>query len=287
MKPMLASPMKDNSVKHWNEWSIEEKFDGHRLIVHVTNIVQAFARPRGDGRMIERVLPDHLTRQLRLLPPGIYDGELLSGDTGTDVTRGDLAHERSFVVFDLMQAGDIDTTRLEYFGRRKALELIFDSIRNNPSVLRLAVSKPLTREDDMVRFLKLIWSANGEGAIIKRNHSYYQPGKRSKDWIKIKRVMHATLTVVGFEASRGEVVDRGPFAIVKLRDDDGNETTAKTLNDFELKKFNDAAQKIEGTLDHVLRTHPAIGRKLVIEFPQRTRTGGYQGPVRWDRWDDE
>lgn len=286
MKPMLACPMKDGLIKHWNEWSIEEKFDGHRLIVHVNPdpgqpSVQAFARPRGDGRMIERVLPDHLQRELRLLPSGIYDGELLSGDTGTDVTRGDLAHERSFVVFDLLRAGIIDTTRIEYFGRRAALELIFSKIKNSPSVLRLATTKLLTREDDMVRFLKLVWGANGEGAILKRNHSFYHAGKRTKDWVKVKRVMHATLTVVGFEHSRGDIVDRGPFAIVRLRDDDGNETTVKTLNDFELARFERERRESGHT------KHPAIGRKLVIEFPQRTRTGGYQGPVRWDRWENE
>ena len=282
--PMLASPMKKGNVVNWTDWAIEEKYDGHRLIVYVglNGTVTAYARPRGDGRMIERTLPDHLRNSLATLVPGVYDGELLGGDVSTDVSRLDLAKELRFVVFDLLELHGSTTCHQTYDDRHLTLHRIFARMFGRPSWLSLATPVNLTKEADVKKFVERVWKAGGEGAILKRRAATYQAGKRSADWIKIKRVEHAALTVVGFQPSRGKVMGRGPFAIVVLKDEKGNETTCKTLNDFELKKFEQQAVKINWPHEH-----PAMGRKLVIEFFGRTRDGGYRGPVTWDRWEDE
>jgi bifunctional non-homologous end joining protein LigD len=285
IKPMLASPMKKGNIVNWSEWAVEEKFDGHRLIVHVNRgyDVQAHARPRGKtDRMIERVLPDHLRADLGRLPTGVYDGELLAGDTGTDVSRLDLAHERTFVVFDVLEMNGLSLTSASYDERRGVLLDVFDPLKLKS--VTLATSANIRSIEDVTRFVQAVWKRDGEGTILKRRASHYAPDKRNGDWVKIKRCEHAILTVIGFEPTRGTTMNRGPFAVVKLRDDDGNETTCKTLNDYELAKFNNATEHSrQGFTD----SHPAIGRKLVIEFPRRTRTGGYQGPVIWDRWENE
>jgi ATP-dependent DNA ligase len=158
-------------------------------------------------------------------------------------------------------------------------------------------------------FIKAVWDRGGEGAVLKRLDSKYYAGQRAGQrgvpacWIKIKREFHDTLTVVGFEPSRGTVRFPGhPFAIAKLRDAKGNETTCKVVNDKELAKLG-----IEFNRRYPIRTErvltlaqrvaeqsklagfkwPFEGRKLVIEHYGRTNKGGYRGPVRWDRWEDE
>jgi ATP-dependent DNA ligase len=106
----------------------------------------------------------------------------------------------------------------------------------------------------------------------------YRPGKRDKSWIKIKKLRSAVLTVTGFQPSKGQIINRGPFATVVLKDEQGNVTTVKTRNDAEIAKLE--AQAVAGA------AHPAIGRKLRIEFQERTVDGSYRHP-RWDRWENE
>lgn len=292
--PMLAVPLEKAEVTNWNDWSIEEKFDGVRLIVEVTGDLEdgqpsyitrgvyAWTRPRkhagSDGKtMASRQLPDHLMRAFAELPAGVYDGELLAGDTSTDVTRTDLQHELRFVVFDVLRLLDMNATRLTYTQRRALLQdMNAHGMFSGP--LTLATSHPLTCQDDVSGFVNVVWKRGGEGAIIKRNNAPYAAGKRSPAFVKVKKLNTTVCTVVGFEATRGTVMNRGQYAKVLLEDVNGNRTSVKTKDDLELAKFN----KHTGSP----ATHPALGRKLRIEYQDWTPRGGYRHP-RWDRWEDE
>jgi len=293
IKPMLASPMKKVTITNWTDWAVEEKFDGHRLIVYVNRDydVQAYARPRGDGRMIERELAPGLREQLAKLPDGVYDGELIGGETSTDVSRLDLRDSLTFVVFDILQLGEHSCVGRVYSERRQLLETMFSRVDVDSAVVRLADSFRFHNETTFNAFVKGVWKRGGEGAILKRRTSMYHAGKRNGDWLKKKRQEHASLTIIGFEATKGTVMNRGPFAKVRLRDDDGNVTSCKTRDDYELDQFRSQYAATKYGKDHPLyiegAPHPAIGRRLVIEFQQRTRDGGYRGPVLWDRWEDE
>jgi ATP-dependent DNA ligase len=322
IKPMLAVPQSKAHITDWKDWAIEKKFDGHRLVVHVEpspdghrfpNEVHAWTRPRKHAAdptgktMVRRDLPPHLLADLARLPVGVYDGELLAGirdATATDVTRTDLADTLYFVVFDVMRTQNWECMGETYEMRRVILSRIF---RETPRLLhvQLAESKRLTCEQDVVDFVAGILEGGGEGAILKRLKGRYQQGKRSTDFVKIKRKQHATLRVVAFEPTRGKVMNRGLFASVCLQDADGNETSCKTKDDAEIAAFQrewdallvrrphiaDQVAATQGRQREILKVvntyHPALGRELVVEFPMRTRTGGYQGPVIWDRWEDE
>jgi bifunctional non-homologous end joining protein LigD len=282
-KPMLAAPLKRGRITNWNDWAIEEKFDGHRRIIVVGALgdVTAYSRPGKTKPMIEQPLPEHLEVALRQLPAGIYDGEDLAGDTATDVKRTDLAHERRIVLFDVLSLAGQSCQSCTYDQRRELLGKAVARVKTRG--VRCSASTVLTRQRDVEAFVNAIWKTGGEGAILKRRASIYHAGKRTEDWLKVKRVEHFTLTLVGWQPSRGTVRFPGhPFAIVVLRDAEGNETTCKTKDDEELAAFEKG-----GFLPAVKGTHPALGRKLVIECGGRTRDGGYKGPVIWDRWEDE
>ena len=123
-----------------------------------------------------------------------------------------------------------------------------------------------------------VWDSDGEGLIIKRRQAPYTSGKRTMDFIKLKDLRTAVLTLVGFRAGVGTIVDRGAYATVVLRDEHGVQTTVKTLNDKELARFESSAK------GH--KVHPAIGRSLRIEYHEKTPDGNYRHP-RWDRWENE
>lgn len=286
LQPMLASPLSKANVTRWSDWVVEEKYDGVRLIVHIgEGTVRAFTRPRkhagGAGKsMATRELPSHLRQaMLDVLPVGIYDGELLGGATSTDVVRTDLQHTLSFVVFDLLEWQGRATWSEPYAIRRQALTTIWDvlDLGNHPH-LKLAEAVPLREEADLTAFLEKVWRRGGEGGIMKRRDAPYRPGKRSPDFIKLKKLGTAVITVTGFDRSRGEVMDRGPYAIVCGVDENGIETRVKTKDDAALADLEAAARGCT--------THPFIGRKLRIEYQDYTPKGGYRHP-RWDRWEDE
>jgi bifunctional non-homologous end joining protein LigD len=132
-------------------------------------------------------------------------------------------------------------------------------------------------------YVKSLWDLGAEGVILKRRAARYLPGKRSPDFVKVKKEQSALMTVVGFEKSRGEKIDRGPFATVVLEDARGNRTSVKTVDDDQLEAFS------HEWADHLLTCkpggHPAIGRKLWIEYQDWTPKGGYRHP-RWDRWEE-
>lgn len=291
IKPMLAVPMKKGAVVNWNDWAFEQKFDGYRLIVRVTERdVTAWTRPRkhagGEGKSMATFdLPPHLVTALKKqFARGVYDGELLAGATSTDVRRTDLNGSQRFICFDVIEVQGQFMGGQPYSLRRRILETIFHTVAVNH--VELAQSVPVTCEADVKKLLAAIWKAGGEGGILKRKSATYQAGKRSPDFIKLKKVSHEVMEVVGFERGRGKVNDRGPFAMVKLRSLDGKrETTVKTLDDAELAAFEKEAG-LQMSDPRLASQHPAIGRHLMIEFQDWTPKGGYRHP-RWDRWEDE
>lgn len=299
-KPMLASPMTKGVITNWSDWVVEEKYDGHRLIVVVgaTGDVTAYTRRVGEsGRPNERALPAHIIAALRLLVAGVYDGELIAPTpstdgvaTSTDVTRLDLQDGLRLVLFDVFSIAGVDVTRNPYHERHAALLRIVTRVPvSKLAGVELAPSFAVASREDVLTFVRGVWERGGEGAILKRRASTYQAGRRSPDWVKVKKTLHAILTVVGFEKSKGTVRFPGhPFAIVRLRDDAGVETTVKTKDDHELARLTDQWKALQVSCDYAPTPseHPSIGCRLVIEYQDRTRDNGYRHP-RWDRWAEE
>jgi bifunctional non-homologous end joining protein LigD len=276
MQPMLASPMPKNFSIKPGEWVAEEKYDGHRILLSVDRVglnpdfkVEAISR---DGN--RRELPGHIMRAIgEHVVAGFYDCELLiPGKRSYGVTVVADAPKLVLVFFDVLEVSGKPAIGFSYSARRELLTVLFGSMKHGVPwlgpgefPLRLASSRALGSLDEAREHAEAVWRAGGEGLILKRASSLYQPGKRSKDWIKIKDLRSAVLTVIGFQVGL-----LGPRAVVRLRDEDGNETTVKAKNDAERGKLSAAD----------------VGRKLRIEFQERTPGGGYRHP-RWDRWENE
>lgn len=281
--PMLASPMGSAQIADWREWAIEEKYDGHRVVVavRVGGAVRAWSRP-GAGKKIgiARELPQHIVDDFsENFPTGTYDGELMvPGSRHYGVRDLRNAGKEVFVVYDLLRRGDVDVTRSTYDARRARLadDVFGDRPTDMPVVLAPSVN--LASEADVVRFVEAVWAAGGEGAILKRRAAPYQPGKRGPDFVKVKKVQTTVMEVVGFVAGK-----LGPYSTVALRGADGRETTVKTKNMAELRMFE---REAASAYARRAGTHNSIGRKLRIEFVDFNPDGGGFVNPRWDRWED-
>lgn len=298
--PMLAAPMSKADVSNWNDWMMEEKFDGHRLVVQVTahGEVTAYTRERkhvgaAGKTQLTRDLPPHLIAGFRKLAPHtgelVLDGELLATmrdgrfGTSTDVTRTELQSTLSFVAFDVLTTSVGSCMMLTYTERRRLLESLFAG-RLIANVI-IAEVRECIDTDAVSAFTHEVWDRGGEGLILKNKKARYTEGERGRRtcaFVKIKKLLTDVLTVVGFEATRGTVMNRGRFATVVLENAKGERTSVKTKDDAELNAFEQAARL--GWQPGM--AHPALGRKLRIEYQDVAADGGYRHP-RWDRWEDE
>jgi len=279
---MMARPLKSDFILEPDQWAAEEKFDGIRILAHVEGksddlFMDKKVTPWSRYGIIHP-LPTHILEVLAKLPDGWYDGEIfVPGKRSYGTTEIKNQSEMIFVIFDIPHPPSFAQPDLSYDLRRLGLLHLAEKYGLYNSVC-IAASTQVNTWDEIYALRDAVWARDGEGLILKQRDSIYQIGKRPKTWLKIKKLQHATLTVTGFVATKGLIIDRGPCAIVLLRDDEGNETAVKTKNDAECLRL--------AKLHSQTQVHPEVGRRLCIEYQERTPDGNYRHP-RWDRWEDE
>jgi ATP-dependent DNA ligase len=260
IKPMLASAMReDQSIDDFAfGWVMEEKYDGHRLLVRVEAFsVTAWTRPGADRPAAKRSLPTALALALHDLPLGLYDGELfIPGGTSSDVVRLDRQNDLRFVLFDVLEVMGTPVLNVPYSERRALLQVAYKHVGEASPVMMAEI------EEVSLAGIKRIWEAGGEGAILKRIDSTYRSGWRSPDWVKVKKIDAAILTITGFVEGKN-----GPYSVALLE----NETVATKV------------KVLDNETLRVIEKDPSawIGRKLVISYMGRTTSGAYRHPM-WD-----
>ncbi|MER5875174.1 ATP-dependent DNA ligase [Streptomyces sp. NPDC001910] len=214
ISPMLATPGTLPPPGQDMRWAYETKHDGQRAVVYLPGDGSLRLRARS-GEDITAAYPE-----LRALgtvlgtTPAVLDGEVLvldeqgRGDFQLLQSRMGLAGspgkalrlaERTpahLVVFDVLRLGD-DRTGLRYEVRRRTLEelALEGPFWSTPGALvghgELALRA--TRENGL------------EGLVCKRLDSVYEPGTRSRSWIKIRNMRTADVVVGGWVPGRGRL----------------------------------------------------------------------------------
>jgi len=234
-------PEKFDAAFRNDAWVMDEKLDGHRCLItkHGPEVSTTL-------RSIPS-LPPQIVNALRVMPDGVYDGELLvPGGISTDVPNLALRNELIFAMFDVLEVMGQPVMHLSQADRRGLLELAGQHSPDG-SVVVVAQSVPSWAG------IKAIWARGGEGAILKKKTGKYRPWHRSDSWLKVKRLEQHTVTVTGFEAG-----SLGPTAVTLFKFDDGVEGRCKTLN----------AEILAAT---AADPDSFVGKRLVIECQQRTR----------------
>lgn len=312
--PMLATAL---NFLPPGKWVAEQKYDGHRLIVSVTTNAQEEPLVRSgkerERKMVrawsragkERGLPVHLVQALSLLPPGIYDGELIVPQGySSSVTELTNQMKLQYVLFDMLTVGDKDATSDMWMVRRTRLEeayRVYSPGQNgSPGFggkqhVLLAETVPVRTWEEVQALADEVWLQKGEGLIVKDTAAPYRCGKRTKTFIKVKECQPAVLQIIGFAPSEGEVSGYGDFGTAVLEDRDGLIVPVKVLDDATRARLNKAdtgarkwqdVRTVGNIKVHMHTDHPWVGRNLHIEFQSRTPDGSYRHP-RWDRLDGE
>lgn len=257
VKPMLAQKMNKRKTldDYTNErWGMQLKIDGHRRLTWVRDgIVSAYSR------LLNPVAwPQHIVQRLSTLPNGLYDAEaFILGGQATDVKRLDLQDKLHCAVFDIIMRHNEEVDAC-YSDRHDWLQEQIPTRGHGDNLPAVHVPELYTvGQDGIDAFL----SQDLEGVVLKRLASSYQAGRRSPDWVKVKRSSFADVTLIGFKAGL-----LGEHSILQGVDSCGVYVDVKARNDTWRKHFG-------------IYTDRFIGMTLRIRYETRATAGGYRHPV--------
>ncbi|CAN5496276.1 ATP-dependent DNA ligase [soil metagenome] len=219
-EPMLATldaPWPRDAV-------IEPKWDGLRSIFAVQRDATVTIRSR-HGKDVSSSYPElHSLPDELVGREAVLDGEVIALDDAgrssfqriqrrMNVTRPSAALRSAtpvyFVVFDLLWLDGRSTISAPLSQRRSLLEDLFASPAGAWQITNRLLG-PVTDE-----LLEQARAAGLEGLIVKRD-APYRPGKRSKDWVKVK-FRRSHLAVVGGRATDSRSLSIGVYMGGALR----------------------------------------------------------------------
>jgi bifunctional non-homologous end joining protein LigD len=210
------------------EWSFEVKWDGVRTLAAIDGETIKLHSRR--GRDVTEVYPELGSLPSLLVGKNaLLDGELVvMGDNGvpsferiqrrftTDKpSKRELARDPvQFLVFDLLWFDGESQVQRTYIERRGLLERVLvqgDSVQ---------ISDRFPGDRGTVLF-KAVSERGMEGLIAKRLDSVYLPGKRTKDWMKVKVRRSIDAVVIGWSPGAGSRDGAVGSLLVAIPDDDG------------------------------------------------------------------
>lgn len=186
------------------DYLFELKLDGERCLAFLDKGQTVLCSKRANYLLPKFPELSEIHRQVR--KPCILDGELMVQKEGVpsfaevqrrtimaDKMKIQIAANRtpaSFVAFDILELKGTDLTKVPLYRRKEALANV---VRETE---RLAVSRVI--EEHGKALYALTEEKNLEGIVAKRRNSLYYPGKRTKDWIKIKYLKDDDFVACGY-----------------------------------------------------------------------------------------
>jgi bifunctional non-homologous end joining protein LigD len=266
-------------------WLFEPKLDGARAIALIREgRVKLLSRSGRDATRQYPALAEELAGQPE--PRLALDGEIVAMDDDgrpsfqrlqqrlnlsrdADIKRAETQVPVFYYAFDLLYAGDYDL-RAVPLAERKALlgRLLLPSER-----VRLLEH---FEEDGEAAYEAAV--AHGiEGVVAKRRDSVYEPGRRSRHWLKVKATLSDEFVVGGFSEGQGGRADTFGSLLLGQYDEEGRLVYAGNVG----SGFDDRTlAALRRRLDGLTAEDCPFSEAPVQKAPRRTATGA---AVTWVR----
>jgi bifunctional non-homologous end joining protein LigD len=212
LEPMYATV---GSKIPGDEWTFEPKYDGIRVLAFVTNDDAVLVTRNGKDKSAQ--FPE-IVEALREIAAKkkkdfVLDGEIValrSGEPGRFqelqsrmhvkeahlIERHRTSTPAAFIVFDMLVSAKDVLIREPWSKRRKVL--LKELGKRVSGVIRITESI----EGDGAKMLALARKDGWEGIIAKKVDSRYEPGTRSRSWLKLKIEFRQEFVVGGFTEPR-------------------------------------------------------------------------------------
>jgi bifunctional non-homologous end joining protein LigD len=196
--PMLATLAKD--VPAGDDWLFEVKWDGYRAIVDLHGGEATLTSRKGNDLTARfESVAKAIERSVKT-PDCVLDGEVCALDeegraTFSAMQQGKSGTRYVFVAFDVLEVEGEPLTGLPLAERHERLTALLDR-RNRVVQLSEAF------EDGRALF-KAAQEQHFEGIVAKKRDSRYFPGKRTRDWLKIKTHGRQEFVIAGYTCGQG------------------------------------------------------------------------------------
>jgi bifunctional non-homologous end joining protein LigD len=210
--PMLATL--EREAPRGDGWLFEVKWDGYRALAYVHG---------GDCELVSRngnsltarfpAIAKEIVKATRS-PNAVLDGEVCALDeqgraSFSEMQKG--SNRLVYYAFDVLEIDGVPLVDLALTERRERLEQLLD--RRNRAV---RISETF---DDGVALHAAAQEQGLEGIMAKRADSRYFPGRRTRDWLKIKTHGRQEFIVAGYTRGGGRRAGTLGSLILAVQDD--------------------------------------------------------------------
>jgi bifunctional non-homologous end joining protein LigD len=228
IRPMLATPGELPGPDQEDRWAFEMKWDGVRAVVYLDDSgVRILTR---NDREVASTYPELRELGDDALRAGgaVLDGEIVALDPRGRPSFGELqarmhvlrpsaelrAHVPvSLLVFDVCFLAGQSLLRMPYVDRRAVLD---DLGLNGPHW-----ATPPAFDGDGAAALAASRTQGLEGVLAKRRDSVYEPGKRSRSWVKVKHIRMQEVVICGWQPGGGRRSGGIGSLLLGVPDDEG------------------------------------------------------------------
>ncbi len=285
-EPMLATL--GDEVPHGPDWLYEVKWDGHRTIARVRGGEPSLSSRTGKDQN-ERFAPiaRSLPRALRS-PDCVVDGEVCALDSQGRPSFAEMQQGSGALVVYLFDLLELDGRPLLDLPLAERHELLAELVDRGEKVVRVSETF-----DDGDALYGAAREQGLEGIVAKRASSRYQPGKRTRDWIKVKVHERQEFVIAGY--TRGAGRRAGSLGALVLGVQEGRDliwvgNCGTGFSDAEIERLLTKLRPLERATSP-FRTVPKMPRvrkddvvwvspKLVceVEFVEWTQEGRLRAP---------
>jgi bifunctional non-homologous end joining protein LigD len=211
IQPMLANAA-EGPFKQQLGWIYEPKLDGIRCMAFVQNGKATLLSRRGlDITAQYPAIARGIASAIAM--DGIVDGEIVALDEDgkpsfqllqqrmnitneLDVRKAEVNIPALYFAFDLVHLGQYSLTKVTLEQRKTLLEHLLLPCTNVQTTSHFVGDCGMVYE---------VCMAHGfEGIVAKRMDSYYEPGKRSASWVKIKPHQTSEFVIGGYTVGQGD-----------------------------------------------------------------------------------
>ena len=280
LEPMMATlvrePFDDDG------WIFEPKWDGVRtLAVCGHDETRLISR---NSNEVTATYPEVASLHNRLVAiDAVVDGEIVAMDAGRpsferlqsrinlqnprDVERAMKSIPVTFIAFDILYLDGRSLVDLPIEERKEILDatvVVSDRVQVSPCI-----------EGDGISLFEAAKARNLEGIVAKKLGSPYRPGRRAREWLKIKTVRDVDLVIGGYTKGEGSRSTTFGSLLVGAYTDEGLRFVGAVGTGFTDKL-------LAAVLPHLKELETS--ELPFTEDPQKLPPGHFSKPIKNPRW---
>jgi len=225
-----------HDVPAGRNWTFEPKYDGVRVLAHVTPRGVRLITRNGNDKALQfpEITGALAGLGIRVGQPFTIDGEIVALSNGEaarfqalqsrmhlkgsdDIAMAAEHMPAALVAFDVLSRDGTDLTPLPWVERRQHLESLLHGLATTrrgraSDVVAQHIRLSPTRRDGRA-MLQRARRQGWEGIIAKRTDARYSPGVRSDAWLKLKIDFEQEFVVGGFTEPRNTREDIGALLL--------------------------------------------------------------------------